>query len=83
MAESVKKIILVGWDVAPPHMIERMINKGLLENFAGLMKRGCGPNYQDEFHKITPDIVFSTETYPGIRASEPVIISQAEGHWNQ
>ena len=171
MAESVKKIILVGWDGAPPQMIERMVNKGLLKNFAGLMKRGtfiyalnpyptitasnwttlstgawpgrhgvtgynvhhpgeslnkiysgfntaecavehiwdaaenigrkcilvhyetswpptlkhgivvggCGPNYQDEFHKITPDIVFSTETYPGIRGSEPVIISQADG----
>jgi len=170
MARSVKKIMLVGWDGAPPQMAERMIRKGLLNNFASLMQRGtfvyalnpyptitasnwttlstgawpgrhgvtdynvhhpgdpldriysgfntaecsvehiwdaaerigkrcilvhyetawpptlkkgivvggCGPNYQDDFHKITPDIVFSTETYPGIPASDPVEISESK-----
>ncbi len=172
MAKSVKKIMLVGWDGAPPQMIERMIKKGLLRNFAGLMKQGtfiyalnpyptitasnwttlstgawpgrhgvtgynvhhpgepldriysgfntaecsaehiwdaaekigkkcilvhyetswpptlkkgivvggCGPNYQDEFHKITPDMVFSTETYPG-QVSDSVEISEAGGKY--
>ena len=172
MAKSVKKIMLVGWDGAPPQMIERMIKKGLLKNFAGLMERGtfvyalnpyptitasnwttlstgawpgrhsvtgysvhhpgepldriysgfntaecatehiwdaaekigkkcllvhyetswpptlekgivvggCGPNYGDEFHKITPDIVFSSETYPGIRVSDPVEIEESDGN---
>ena len=171
MAKSVKRIVLVGWDGAPPPMIERMVEKGLLENFAGLMARGtfihalnpyptitasnwttlatgawpgrhgvtgynvhhpgepldkiysgfntaecsaeyiwnaaeragkkcilvhyetswpptlkkgivvggCGPNYQDEFHKITPDIVFSTETYPGVSTSDPVELGEAGG----
>ncbi len=171
MAKSVKKIMLVGWDGAPPQMVERMVEKGLLKNFASLMKRGtfiyalnpyptitasnwttistgawpgrhgvtgynvhhpgdpldkiysgfntsecsaehiwdaaervgkrcvlvhyetswpptlkngivvggCGPNYQDEFHKIVPDMVFSTETYPGIPVSDPVEIEETNG----
>ena len=165
--------MLVGWDGAPPQRVERMVEKGLLKNFAGLMDRGtfiyalnpyptitasnwttlatgawpgrhgvtgysvhhpgepldriysgfntaecsaehiwdaaekigkkcilvhyetswpptlkkglvvggCGPNYGDEFHKITPDIVFSTETHPGILFSDPVAISEAEGKY--
>ena len=164
MAKSAKKVLLVGWDGAPPQMIERMIGEGLLENFAGLMKQGtfiyalnpyptitapnwttlstgswpgrhgvtgynvhhpgepldkiysgfhtgecssehiwdaaekvgrrcmlihyetswpptlekgivvggCGPNYQDELHKITADMVFSTEDYPKAGKNELV-----------
>lgn len=171
MSKRVKRIILVGWDGAPPQMIDRMVKKGLLKNFAALMEQGtfiyalnpyptitasnwttlstgawpgrhgvtgynvhhpgesldkvysgfntaecssehiwdaaekigkkcilvhyetswpptlkagivvggCGPNYQDEFHKITPDIVFSSETYPGIRISDPVEVSDIDG----
>ena len=168
MAKSVKKIMLIGWDGAPPQMVERMVSKGLLKNFASLMKRGtfiralnpyptitasnwttlstgawpgrhgvtaynvhypgepldkiytgfntaecdtehiwdsaerigkkcllvhyetswpstlkkgvvvggCGPNYQDEFHRITPDIIFSQEKYPGLQLSVPVEIEK-------
>jgi predicted AlkP superfamily phosphohydrolase/phosphomutase len=170
---NVKKVMLIGWDGAPPQMIKLMIEKGLLRNFAGLMERGtfiyalnpyptitasnwmtlstgawpgrhgvtgynvhhpgepldkiysgfntaecsaeyiwdsaekigkrcilvhyetswpptpktgivvggCGPNYQDEFHKIAPDIVFSTETYPGMQVSDPVEISEVNGKY--
>lgn len=171
MSKSVKKIMLIGWDGAPPQIVDRMVKKGVLKNFADLMERGtfiyalnpyptitasnwtvlstgawpgrhgvtgysvhhpgepldriysgfntaecstehiwdaaekigkkcilvhyetswpptlkkgivvggCGPNYQDEFHKITPDIVFSTETYPGIPVSDPVDIREIDG----
>jgi len=167
VAASAKKVMLIGWDGAPPQMIERMVGKGLLANFAGLMERGafiyalnpyptitasnwttlstgawpgrhgvtgynvhhpgdpldeiysgfntaecsvehiwdaaegvgrkcilvhyetawpptvkngivvggCGPNYQDDFHKITPDMVFSTETYPSPFPLPPVEIT--------
>lgn len=173
MAKSAKKVLLVGWDGAPPQMLERMMDEGLLENFAGLVKRGtfiyalnpyptitasnwttlstgawpgrhgvtgynvhhpgdpldkiysgfntaecsaehiwdaaertgrkcvlvhyetswpptlekgivvggCGPNYQDEFHKITPDMVFSNEVYPGVKPDKPVEI-KTEGDVN-
>ena len=171
MSGGAKRVMLVGWDGAPPQMIERMVAKGFLPNFAGLMARGtfvralnpfptvtasnwttlstgawpgrhgvtgynvhhpgepldriysgfntaecdvehiwdaaeragkrsilvhyetswpptlengivvggCGPNYQDEFHKITPDIVFSTELYPGVTSSDPVLVEGTEG----
>ena len=164
MPKSPRKVLLVGWDGAPPQMIERMIGEGLLENFAALMKKGtfiyalnpyptitapnwttlstgswpgrhgvtgynvhhpgepldkiysgfhtgecssehiwdaaekigrkcmlihyetswpptletgivvggCGPNYQDELHKITADMVFSTEDYPKAGKNELV-----------
>ena len=168
MSSGARRVMLVGWDGAPPQIIEGMVAKGLLPNFAGLMAEGtfvralnpyptitasnwttlstgawpgrhsvtgynvhhpgepldliysgfntaecatehiwdaaeragkhcilvhyetawpptlergfvvggCGPNYQDEFHKITPDIVFSTESYPGSAACRPVEIER-------
>ena len=171
MAGSAKRVIVVGWDGAPPQMVERMVEKGLLRNCASLMERGtfiyalnpyptitasnwttlstgawpgrhgvtgynvhhpgepldqiysgfntaecsaehiwdaaerigkkcilvhyetswpptlkegivvggCGPNYSDEFHKLTPDIIFSTEMYPGVSPSEPLELGQAGG----
>ena len=174
MAKSVKKVMLIGWDGAPPQMVERMMAKGLLKNFASLRARGtyiralnpyptitasnwttlstgawpgrhgvtayyvhhpgdpldkvytgfntaecsteliwdsaerngkkcllvhyetswpstlkkgvvvggCGPNYEDEFFRITPDIIFSQERYPGSRMSEPVEIGK-EGAKNK
>ena len=57
MAQSAKKIILVGWDGAPPQMIERMVKKGLLKNFAGLMERGT--------------FIRALNPYPTITASAP------------
>jgi len=171
MATRVKRIMLVGWDGAPPQMIERMVEKGLLGNFARLMEQGTfiralnpyptitasnwttlstgawpgrhgvtgfnvhhpgdpldriysgfntaecsvehiwdaaesvgkkcilvhyetswpptlkrgivvdggGPGYSTDFHKIAPDRVFSTETYPEPVPTPPVEITQADG----
>ena len=171
MENSVKKIMLIGWDGASPKIIEGMMKKGLLKNFArlkkegtfinalnpyptltaqnwttistgawpgrhgvtgynvhhpgdpldkiytgfntfecsaehiwdtaekvgkncilvnyetswpptiqkGIVVHGCGPNYQDEFHKITPDIIFSNERYPGIILSDLVSINRSNG----
>ena len=175
MKKSVKKIMLIGWDGAPPPMVESMMAKGLLKNFSrlaesgtfiramnpyptitasnwttlstgawpgrhgvtgysvhhpgdpldeiysgfntaecstehiwdsaeksgkkcvlvhyetswpptlknGIVVGGSGPNYQDEFHAITPDLLFSTEVYPGLSDdTEPVEIEESDSQYS-
>jgi predicted AlkP superfamily phosphohydrolase/phosphomutase len=64
-----KRCILVHYETSWPPTLQNGITVG-----------GCGPNYQDEFHKITPDIVFSNEDYPGSAATGPVQIDRDGGY---
>ena len=64
-----KKCVLVHYETSWPPTLKK-----------GIVVGGCGPNYQDEFHAITPDLIFSTESYPGLSGrTEPVEINVDEG----
>ncbi len=58
-----KKSILVHYETSWPSTLKD-----------GIVVGGCGPNYQDDFHKITPDIVFSTESYPWVLVTSQVTV---------
>ena len=57
-----RKCILVHYETSWPPTLKK-----------GIVVGGCGPNYQDEYLAITPDILFSSELYPG--GPDPVEIT--------
>jgi len=69
MSKSVKKVMLIGWDGAPPQMVNRMVKKGVLKNFADLMERGTFIYALNPYPTITASnwTVLSTGAWPGIK----------------
>jgi predicted AlkP superfamily phosphohydrolase/phosphomutase len=67
MERSVKKIMLIGWDGASPKIIEGMMKKGLLKNFAKLTEKGTFINALNPYPTITAQnwTTISTGAWPG------------------
>ena len=65
MSDLPNRVILIGWDGAPPEMVESMVDEGKLPHVAEVMKRGS------TFHALNP--------YPTITASNWTTI--ATGAW--
>lgn len=65
--KRVKKVMLIGWDGAPPQIIERLINKGLLKNLNSLIKKGTFINALNPYPTITPQnwTTIATGAWPG------------------